>query len=70
MNDDRIADIIVIFIIVMIFLARICGWITWPWIWMLAPIWIPLGLGTLFSIFVVIVIIIEEIKERQNEFRD
>jgi hypothetical protein len=26
---------------------KLCGVITWPWIWVLAPLWIGMGLGLL-----------------------
>jgi len=28
-------------------ILKLCNVITWSWLWVLAPIWIPLGLGIL-----------------------
>lgn len=31
-----------------VFIAlRLCGVIDWPWVWVLAPIWMPIGLWLL-----------------------
>ena len=31
-----------------VFIAlRLCGVIEWPWVWVLAPIWVPIGLWLL-----------------------
>ena len=31
-----------------VFIAlRLCGVIDWPWVWVLAPIWVPIGLWLL-----------------------
>ncbi len=27
--------------------AKLAGYITWPWLWVLAPTWIGIGLGLL-----------------------
>tara|TARA_R110000772_G_scaffold58631_1_gene133114 strand:- start:33 stop:230 length:198 start_codon:yes stop_codon:yes gene_type:complete len=40
---------------------RIAGVISWPWVWVLAPFWIPLVLGVIFLlIFLVIAVIAEK----------
>lgn len=70
MEGEHVANFAVITAIVLVFILRIFGLITWPWIWILAPIWIPFGIGTILCIGLVITIIITELKERKNEFRD
>ena len=36
-------------ILALIFIVlKLCGVITWSWLWVLAPIWIPLALGISF----------------------
>lgn len=34
---------------------KLCGVITWSWLWVLSPLWISLGLG--LFIFIVIVVV-------------
>ena len=36
---------------------KLCGVISWPWIWVLAPIWIPLALALILLTFFMICII-------------
>lgn len=31
---------------------RLCGVIVWPWVWVLAPLWISLILGVILSFFI------------------
>jgi Flp pilus assembly protein TadB len=35
---------------------KLCGVISWPWVWVLAPIWIPLAL--VLGILIVFIIIL------------
>lgn len=32
---------------VVFIVLRLCGVIDWPWVWVLAPIWVPIGLWLL-----------------------
>lgn len=43
-------------------LCKIFGIITWSWWWVFAPIWIPFLLGVLFIIFMVVVLLVYEVK--------
>lgn len=67
MDSDRIVDIFIITAAIAILVARIAGWITWPWIWITAIIWIPfaIGLALLVSLICILIIIaaINKIKE-------
>lgn len=67
MDSDRIVDIFIITTAIAILVARIVGWITWPWIWITAIIWIPfaIGLALLVSLICILIIIaaINKIKE-------
>ena len=39
-----------------VFIAlRLCGVIGWPWVWVLAPIWVPIGLWLLAVLIAFIV---------------
>ncbi len=33
---------------------KLCGLITWSWLWVLSPLWISLGLGVLILITIVL----------------
>lgn len=47
-----------------VFIAlRLCGVIDWPWVWVLAPIWVPIGLWILA---VLIAFIWEMLKDRKD----
>ena len=70
MDEDRIVDGVLICGIITIIILRICNVITWPWKWILAPIWIPLGIGVILALIFAIVIIIYCIKEKINELRN
>lgn len=36
-------------------ILRLCGVIDWPWVWVLAPIWVPIGLWLLAVLIAIIV---------------
>lgn len=36
-------------------ILRLCGVIGWPWVWVLAPIWVPIGLWLLAVLIAIIV---------------
>jgi hypothetical protein len=36
-------------------ILRLCGVIDWPWVWVLAPIWVPIGLWLLAVLIAFIV---------------
>lgn len=63
MSTERIADTCVILGIILIITLKICNIITWSWWVILAPIWISFVIGIFFAIFVIIVLIIEHMKE-------
>jgi hypothetical protein len=33
---------------------RLCGVIAWPWVWVLAPFWMPLALALIICIVILI----------------
>lgn len=40
---------------------KLTGYISWPWVWVLAPIWIPLALGvTIVVTFTALYIIFKD----------
>lgn len=45
-NTGRTTDIFTVTLIVFLTL-KLAGLVTWPWIWVLAPLWIEVGLWLL-----------------------
>ena len=42
-------------LLTIVFIAlKLCGVIAWPWIWVLAPFWIPLALSVIIILIVII----------------
>lgn len=35
-------------------ILRLCGVIAWPWVWVLAPFWIPFALALIICIIILI----------------
>ena len=56
---DRIADIIICLAVITIIVLKICGIITISWLWLLAPLWIPFGIGIVMAIIFIILYLIE-----------
>lgn len=46
---------------------KLCKVINWPWIWVLAPIWIPLALILLLSIVLIIMILCQKTNKHYPE---
>lgn len=44
---------------VIFLVLKLCGLIDWPWIWVLSPLWISLGLVVIFFIVSLMVIAIQ-----------
>lgn len=41
-----------------LFLAlKLMGYITWPWVWVLSPFWIPLALALVVILFAIIIVV-------------
>ena len=71
MNFRDLFDVFGIVAIVFIVL-KLCGALTWSWLWILAPIWIPVGLGivtvTGFALFFGFMLILMSLKySREND---
>lgn len=50
MDNDRIVDGVLIGSYLTIIILRIFNVITWAWKWILAPIWIPFGIGLFIAV--------------------
>ena len=57
-NEDRIVDIGILIIILLIIIGKFTGAVTWPWIWILAPVWIPFAFGVILAIILAIIYIV------------
>ena len=36
---------------------KLTGVINWPWLWVLAPLWISLGIGLLFLVILAVLVV-------------
>jgi hypothetical protein len=52
--EDRICDIIIILGILTVIILKITNVITISWFWLLSPLWIIFGLGTILAILITI----------------
>ena len=66
MNEDRLADAMIILIIITIIALKLCNIITVSWLWLTAIIWIPLAAGLILAIFLLIMFIIESFLEQRR----
>lgn len=53
---------------------KLCKVIDWSWLWVLAPLWIPIAIGTaiLFIVFLVILIIkiVQAVKKQSKQRKE
>ncbi len=69
MNEDRFVDIFIILGAIAIIVLKITNVITIPWIWLLSPLWILMGLGVVLCILITIMYIIHDITyKRRKEY--
>ena len=72
MDEDRIADIILILGYLSIIIMRILNIINWSWFWILCPFWLPVA-GILLGLVLGVVIgipfdiYIKTMEKRKNE---
>ncbi len=56
---DRIVDIVICLITITVIVLKICGIITISWLWLLAPLWIPFGIGLVMAVIFIVLYFIE-----------
>ena len=56
--EDKIIDGIFMGAILTIIILRLFEVITWPWLWILAPLWLSLGIGIVLAVILFAIIII------------
>lgn len=49
------------------FVAKVTGYIDWPWIWVFSPLWIPAALVMVFFVIALVVIGIAHALESEQE---
>jgi len=55
-------------ILAMIFMVlKLCGIITWSWLWVLCPVWIPVVIAIVAIIALAVMDLIERKKEVKND---
>lgn len=54
----------------LVLIAQFARIIVWPWLWVLAPLWIPLGLSIIGIIIAVPVHVIDENIQKMNELTE
>ena len=68
---DRIEDLILLLVIIVVFLLKLLNVIKIPWFWLFSIIWIPCGLMIVFLIFAGLMgaglAIYDKIKEKKDE---
>lgn len=45
-------------------ILRLTGTITWSWLWVLSPFWIPVAFILIVLFIIIIIVIIKTLKER------
>lgn len=66
MNEDRIADFIILGAILFVLVLKIFGVIKISWFYILCPILILLGIGAVFAAILTIMYIIFCVKEKKE----
>jgi len=70
MDEDRLADIIIICAIITVIILKITNVIKISWFWLLSPIWILGGMGVIFAIMITLAYLFRKYinkKEKNNE---
>ena len=72
MNSTNTSGVGFLGLLTLLFIGlKLTGYITWSWIWVLAPLWIPMGIALLvLSVGILIVglgIIVKTLKNRRKE---
>ena len=55
-NNKKTTGITFTGLLTIVFITlKLCGVITWSWVWVLSPIWIPFALGVVFFIICLLI---------------
>ena len=64
-NGMTATDLFVFALTVLFIALKLCGVITWPWIWVLAPLWIS-ALAAVVALLVILVYIVKKRRKRHG----
>lgn len=68
MNEDGKAFLLLRFFLVcltLIFITlKLIGYLSWSWLWVLAPLWIPFALGLIIVFFIFVYYLIKAFRDR------
>ena len=64
MNEDRIADVLIIIAIITVIVLKLCNVITISWLWLTSIVWIPFLVGVGFAAFIMIWFIVSIIYDK------
>lgn len=55
-------------LLVAFIVLKLCGVITWPWFWVLAPLWVPivLILEMLLIVGIIVYVNVRQVRSRRN----
>ena len=68
-QNNRGTDITLSLLLVAFVVLKLCGVIDWPWIWVLAPVWIPLAIAAVALTVIFAVCGAEKIPELFRKWR-
>ena len=71
MNDSKGGGITFAGLLTVAFVVlKLCKVIDWPWVWVLAPIWMPIGLWLLAVLIAFILAMLKDRKERTVKWNE
>lgn len=54
-NSITVSELFLILLTIVFVTLKLCKIITWSWIWVLAPLWVPFSIGLIFCIILFII---------------
>lgn len=55
-NSITVSELFLILLTIVFVTLKLCKVITWSWIWVLAPLWIPFSIGLVICIILFIIL--------------
>ena len=57
MNSTNTGGVSFLGLLTLLFIGlKLTGYITWSWVWVLSPLWIPISIALIFFIFMIILL--------------
>ena len=54
-NSITASELFLILLTIVFVTLKLCKVITWPWIWIFAPLWVPFSIGLIICIILFII---------------